>query len=167
MPLSTDVNLPKSHVPRFPDKCVVCGCQSPANTVRLMTGSVGWWTWIFWWYGKPFVVKAPACRRCGWKLHAARWNALIVTLGLAFLIFWFLDPILAAHVPRALRKWALVGSAFLCLLPLFAFQVYFPQAFDITAYGDNVDYEFRNAWYALEFASLNTDAGKIKIISPG
>jgi hypothetical protein len=26
-----------------------------------MTGTLGWWTWLLWWWGKPFVAKAPAC----------------------------------------------------------------------------------------------------------
>ena len=50
---STDINLPRTHSPRFPDRCVVCRCHTPNFHVRLITSSIGWWTWLFWWWGKP------------------------------------------------------------------------------------------------------------------
>ena len=83
MALSTDVNLPKDHPAQFADRCVVCGRPEPGSTVRLMTGSIGWWTWMLWTFGRPFVVKAPACPRCSWLLHLRRLIGLLLTVVFA------------------------------------------------------------------------------------
>jgi hypothetical protein len=163
MPLSTDVNLPKSHVPRFPDKCVVCGRQSPASTVRLMTGSIGWWTLFVWWYSKPFIVKAPACAACSWRLHGNRFFTLLVTILLVVVAIWIVWPMFADMVPRSVRKWAALGLGLVCLSPFILIQVFFPPAFDITAFSDSVDYEFRDSQLAYEFANLNDDAAWVKV----
>lgn len=163
MPLSTDVNLPKDHVPRFPDKCVVCGCPSPPSTVRLFTGSVGWWTWVFFMFGKPFTVKAPACANCSWKLHANRLMGCLLATALVVIALWIVWPMFEDIVPRAVRKWAAMGIGLICLSPLILTQVFFPPAFEITAFSDSVDYEFRDSQLAYEFADLNDDAEWVKI----
>ena len=164
MPLSTDVNLPKQHKARFPDKCVVCGYTSPPSTVRLITGTIGWWSWLLWVFGKPFTVKAPACTVCGWRLHLQRLVSLFITIGLIVVAFWFLWPLVSDQLPRTARKWIMMGLALLCLAPQIFYEVYFPQPFDITAYSDSVDYEFRDEDMAYEFADLNEDATWVKII---
>lgn len=84
MPLSADVNLPKDHPPRFADKRVLCGRASPMSSVRVVTGSIGWWSWLLWAYGKPFTFRAPACRRCGWLFHLQR----LLSLLLIAAAFW-------------------------------------------------------------------------------
>ena len=158
MSLSTDVNLPKHHKARFPDRCVVCGRSSPESTVRLCPGAIGWWTWLLWMFGKPFTVKAPACTACGWWLHLRRVVSLLITLGTVIVAFWFLWPIVSDQLPRAARKWIMMGLGLLCLAPQIIYEVFFPHPFDITAYSDNVDYEFRDEDLAYEFAELNEDA---------
>lgn len=85
MPYSTDVNLPRNHKARFPDKCVVCGRSSPESTVRLITGSIGWWTWLLWHFGGVFTVTAPACSSCGRRLHLKRFESLLVIIAGAFI----------------------------------------------------------------------------------
>jgi hypothetical protein len=163
MPFSTDVNLPKSHKARFPNKCVVCGRPSPESTVRLITGSIGPWTWLLWHFGTPFTVKAPACTVCGWRLQVLRLTSLLVTIGacvVAIVVVW---PMVSDRVPRAARKWIVMGIALISLSPYFLYHTFFPPPFDITAYGDSVDYEFRNADLACEFAELNQDAEWVKI----
>jgi hypothetical protein len=162
MPLSTDVNLPKQHPARFPDKCVVCG-GPPNTTVRLITGSIGWWTWLLWWFGMPFMVRVPTCTTCGWKLHLQRWLSLLLTIGVTVAVYFLIWPLVSDQVPRALRKWVMMGLALLCLMPLFLYEVFKPAAISITAYSDSVDYEFRNEELALEFAALNQDAEWVKI----
>jgi hypothetical protein len=41
MAMSTDVNLPKAHDAKYPDRCVVCGAISPSSRVRVITGTIG------------------------------------------------------------------------------------------------------------------------------
>jgi hypothetical protein len=163
MPFSTDVNLPKNHEARFPNKCVVCGCPSPESTVRLITGTIGWWTWLFWHFGLPFTIKAPACTFCGWRLHLLRLASLLVTVAACVVSIWVVWPFVSNQVPRAVQKWVIMGLALICLLPYFLYQTFFPPPFDITAHGDSVDYEFRDPDMANEFAELNQDAKWVKI----
>ena len=163
MPYSTDVNLPKPHRARFPDKCVVCGRLSPDSTVRLVTGSIGWWTWLLWHFGDIVTIKAPACTSCGWRLHLMRLGSLLVTIAGCFVACWLLWPLIAAYCPRFARKWVVMGLALALLLPYFLYQSLNPHPLDITAHSDSVDYEFRDAGMAYEFAELNADADWVKI----
>lgn len=52
---------------------------------------------------------------------------------------------------------------FVCLIPQFVYEAFFPQPFNITAYSESVDYEFRDEDSAIEFANLNDDAEWIEI----
>jgi len=56
-----------------------------------------------------------------------------------------------------------MGLALLCLAPQIIFEAYFPKDFDITAFSDSVDYEFRDEDMAYEFAELNEDATWVEI----
>ena len=162
MPLSTDVNLPKDHQTRFPDKCVVCGCPSPGSTVRLITGAIGWWTWLLWHFGKPFSVVAPACRKCAWRLHGRRFASLLLTVALCVVALELVWPLVAGSVSRGLRNLAMMGLALICLAPLILYEAFFPHPFNITAYRESVDYEFRDPERAREFAELNRDAAWVE-----
>jgi hypothetical protein len=163
MSLSTDVNLPRSHAPQFPDRCVVCGANEPKSTVTLLTGTQGWWTWILWTFGWPLIVKAPACRWCGWRLHIGRLCGLILTIAITLAAIWYVWPHMSAFVPRSIKIWAQAGLALTCLLPYILYQVFFPRPFDITAFSDSVDYSFRDRKAAFTFAISNSDAAWTKV----
>jgi hypothetical protein len=160
---STDINLPRSHVATFPNRCVVCGCAGPGSRVRLITGSIGWWSWLFSWWGKPFIVKAPACSRCAWKLHVLRLLSLAVTIAIIVAVLWLVWPSIKGSVPPGLRKWAMMALTLVCLLPQIIFEVFFARPFDVTAFSDSVDYEFTSIDYAIEFATFNHDAEWVKV----
>ena len=89
MAASQTVNLPREHRAKFPHLCVVCHAPNPAGHVTVVTGSIGWWTWLLGWFGAPVRVKAPACPGCAWKLHALRTISLFITIAIiaAFLIW--------------------------------------------------------------------------------
>lgn len=163
MATSIDINLPRSHLARFPDRCVVCGHDNPTSHVRLIRGTLGWWTFLVWWWGRPFVAKAPACSGCAWKLHGRRFISLIVTISIAVLAFELIWPHIKGSVPGGVRTLAMTGLAFVCLLPQIIFEVFFARPFDITAYAHSVDYEFTSRDYAVEFATLNIDAAWVKV----
>jgi hypothetical protein len=128
-----------------------------------MTGTLGWWTWALWWWGKPFVAKAPACTGCAWKLHWLRFISLFVSILIVVAAFWFVWPNLKDSVPAGLRKWAMLGLGLASLLPQVIFEIYFVRPFDVTAYSDSVDYEFASKDYAVDFATLNLDAEWVKV----
>ena len=75
---------------------------------------------------------------------------------------FFVWPRVAHFVPEAISQWVAVGLILFTLLPFFLFSIFKPPAFDITAYPDSVDYEFRCADYAKSFAELNEDAEWVK-----
>lgn len=163
MAASVHISLPRSYSPQFPDRCVVCEKGGPRSHVRLITGTLGWWTWLLWWWGSPFIAKAPACNRCVWKLHGLRFLSFAVTVAIVLAAFWLIWPYLEGYVPRGLRKWAMLGVAIACVFPQVVFEMFFAKPFDITAFSTSVDYEFTSKDYALEFMTLNMDAPWIKI----
>jgi hypothetical protein len=154
MPLGTDVNLPKSHPPVFPDRCVACGAEHPGATYRAGTNAIGWWTLAFWSFGQRLTVEVPACEPCRGRMRRQRWVQLAVNaagavagVGLAMsLLRWYQGP---------LKRWLVLGIALVCLLPVILWETFFPRPFEMTAFSDTVDYEFRDSGYAKEFAALN------------
>lgn len=159
----TDVNLPKNHQVRFPDRCVVCGEESPNSTVTLITSSLAWWAFLLLVIGRPFKVTAPACRWCGWRLQWSRFVSLLVAFAFIYIAFWVLWPMFGAQVPQAIRRWVKIAFAVACCTPLIIYEVFFPKPFAITAFSDSVDYEFTDELAAYEFAQENEDADWVKI----
>lgn len=87
----------------------------------------------------------------------------MITLAVAALFLFLAWPYLNDLVARPLRKWVAMALMLVCLCPYFLWEVFFPPSIDITAYSESVDYEFRDADYAYEFAELNGDAEWVKI----
>ncbi|WP_169973612.1 hypothetical protein [Tautonia rosea] len=154
MPVSTDVNLPKSHPAVFPDRCIACGVDEPGVSYRVGTNAIGWWTLAFWSFGRRFTVDVPACESCRDRMHRQRWFRLAVSavgvvigVGVAFfLLQWYEGPF---------KRWFAMGIALACLLPVFLWETFFPRPIDLTAYSNTVDYEFLDPDYAEAFAELN------------
>ncbi len=154
MPTSTDINLPKSEKPKFPDKCVSCGMEKPGSTYRAFTHAIGWWTWVFWSFGPRFTAEVPACDTCKSQMRRQWWlrffmNLIFIIAGVLIagsLLQWYKGPF---------KKWLMMGIAIIFMAPLFLWETFFPKAFDMTATSDSVDYEFRDVEYAAEFLLLN------------
>jgi hypothetical protein len=163
MALSIDINLPRSHRARFPDRCVVCGLDEPGSTVRLFSTSIGWWTWVFLVGGWPSVVDAPACRSCGWQYQFTRGLGFVVSAAVTWIVLSLTWPLISNAVPRGLRKWVVAAIVLLCLSPLIIYRIFRPKAFDITVYAKSIDYEFADQQYAIDFAVLNCGAEWVKV----
>ncbi len=84
-----------------------------------------------------------------------------IVITIAFLAFVW--PHFDDLVSRPFRKWVAMGAILLCLSPYFLWATFFPPAIDFTAYSSSIDYEFKNADYAYEFAELNEDAEWVKV----
>src|SRR5262245_22627311 len=121
MALPTDVSLPRSHSARFPDRCVVCHRDEPTSQTRIITGTLGWWTWLLWWFGKPFLVKVPTCPVCGWRLHASRLLSLLVSIGILVAAYYWIWPSFKDLVPHGLRRPVQIAIVLVCLLPQIVF----------------------------------------------
>lgn len=164
MTISSEVSLPRSHKPRFPGRCVVCGCNAPGSSTRIRAGKIGGWvTWLFWWLQRPFIVAAPACNWCGWKLHGRRLLSSLLTISIAAVALCFVWPSISQHVPRGLRPFVGTALVAVCLLPLWMIEALFASPFNATVHPDSVDYEFTANDYALEFVMLNSDAEWIRV----
>lgn len=154
MSFSTDVKLPKAHSPVFPDQCVACGVESPASTYRAGTNAIGWWTWVFWAFGRRHTVEVPACVPCRGRMVRQRWLRLAVNFGVIAAGVVVAGSLLQRY-QGPFKRWLMLGVVLVCLLPVLLWQTLFPCPFDMTAYSDTVDYQFRDPDYAAEFAVLN------------
>ena len=163
MPLSIDVNLPRNHDAQFPTRCVQCDLSTNGNTIRVRTHTIGLLTSILMVFGKVFTVHVPCCQRCTAQIRKRKIYSLVASIAVAGLVMTFVWPQVANFAPEPLRKWVAAGLILVALLPLFILSILRPPAFDMTAYGDSVDYEFRRAEYASSFAQLNDDAEWVKL----
>lgn len=159
MPWSTDVSLPRAYTPAFPDRCVACGRPGPDSTYTTATRSIGWWSVLPGWFGARVEATAPACEPCRLAMTRQRRvrqavNAVCILAGAGaavWLLGWYRGPG---------RKVLLTGAVLVLLTPLMVWELLNPRPFDLTAYAETVDYEFRDPAYAAEFAALNrTEAG--------
>ena len=156
MPFNKDVNLPKSYTALFPNRCVICGKEAPGDTYSVTTRTIGSGTAVTT-AGPKFSVEAPACRGCRDRMRHRVWrriaeNVVFLLIGLGVGV----RVIAGSHT--AFANVILFVICLLCLVPLVAWRMFHPLPFDITAFSDTVDYEFRDRAYAEEFAALNQDA---------
>ena len=158
MPLSTDVNLPRTHRAEYPERCVRCGDDPEGKTIRIWTHTIGWWTYLLWVFGKGFTTHPPVCDACGLRFRAQRWGGFLAPILIALLVMVFIWPLLDRNLFLEFRKWIIMGVILLCSAPYFLWEVFFPPAIDITAFKDSVDYEFADEDYAHDFAMLNVEA---------
>lgn len=158
MPMSTDVKLPKTIVPDWPDRCVCCGKERPGDTLTVKTRTVGLMTLFFWWSGKFHKTVAPACRECRADFRKSRLLSqfvmlLIILVGVALAIW-----LLGFYYDGPGKKWIVMAIVIGCATPYILLQVAFPPVFDVTVFSKTVSYEFRDSAYAYEFAALNPGA---------
>jgi hypothetical protein len=157
MPWSTDIRLPKTITPIFPDRCVACGMPSPGRLLRVGTNAIGWWTLAFWTFGARFTVEVPACDPCKKHMIFQRWFRLAV-----FCLFVVIGVGVASYLlgsfQSVLNRWLAMGIGLVCASPYFLWELLSPRPIDLSAHTDTVDYEFRDEAYADEFAILNLQA---------
>ena len=163
MAISTDVNLPRTHVALYPTRCVSCGVDPQGRTITIRTHTIGWWTYWLWTFGKGFTTHPPVCGSCARRIRVQRWGRFAVPLLIAMLVMIFIWPQLDENVALEFRKWIIMALILLCCVPYFFWEVYFPPKIDITAFKDSVDYEFADEDYAHDFAALNDDAEWVEL----
>jgi hypothetical protein len=154
MPLSTNIKLPKSVVPIFPDRCVACGFEHPGGFYRASTNAVGWWSFTFWSFGAKFSADVPACGTCSTQLRTQRLVRLAV-LSAFVAVGLIVGFTLLERYHGPFKRWLVTGIAIVAVLPVLLWETLFPPPIDLTAYSETVSYEFRNATYGEEFAELN------------
>jgi hypothetical protein len=155
MPLSTDVRLRRSTVPRFANECVRCECDEPTGYVTLHGNATGWWTYLTLLPGWFYRVHAPACPGCAWRIYLAGWVRFAIYMTLVGLLCWWLLPYVQAWVARPFVRHAGAVLVLLLLIPYHFIEVWFPAAIDVIVYDKSIDYQFRNGRLALLFYLLN------------
>ena len=157
MPLSTDIKLPRDYVAKLPESCVACREETSGNVMKYSTRNVAW-TDFFWWFpSKKATVQLPACHECAFRIRIRRMTAWFA-MGILILLCWLFVWPLMVDVPRPVRKWALILTGLVCLTPVFAWDIFWPRAFDMIASKKTITYEFKNVDSAQEFIELNLDA---------
>jgi fatty acid desaturase len=156
--LSTDVDLPRDYVAKFPDHCVGCREETFRETYRISTRDFRLGSILFWWMlGSKAVVEFPCCQTCKFKMRMQRFGSAIATLFLAIIAIYFFFPILKDW-ERPLGRIMMLVMGLVCVSPVVIFQVFFPPAFDITSSKKSISYEFKHEEDAIAFSELNEDA---------
>ncbi len=154
-PFEPTVNLPITHQPAFPDRCIVCGVKGPQATIGFSAvkneAQGPRWRLPF---GRRYTVNIPSCRRCAARLRRRR--LLITVVGAAYAVVslsyavyffgWYHGPF---------KKWLTVGVGLACLIPFFLLMILFRPPVELTASDTTVQYRFRDVDYAKEFAAMN------------
>jgi len=146
------VTLPRWLPPAFPDRCLVCGAATPENTTRLVArdGLQGAALWAGW-----FTTRIPCCRPCARRFHAWRAWSIARTLAIAGGSLAFGIVVLLPRYPGWVCGLTVLGLCILGFAVVFVWNRFFPPAFDLDPHAHTVEYEFRDANLAREFAELN------------
>lgn len=151
--MTMEVTLDAQSEAHFPDRCILCGCPGPgesldepvcAPTWRKLLGPVTW----------PAVVHVPACANCRQLIEHQRKmrnrGALIafVVAGLAYVVL-----LIAYHGPYV--NFLRTGGLVLFLAPHVIWEGMFPLPFRLRMSGRTLSYVFEQNVYGREFALIN------------
>jgi hypothetical protein len=157
MGMSTEVSLPKSTVPLWPDRCVRCGRSQPGETHQLAVlvdicfGLFPWRSGI--------TVPVPACGPCWRRLARNRVFRYVLFFAPMVLTPVLLYVLVHTNVLTG-RLWSngqmpavglVVGA-----LPGLIYNVFFPMRLDASLGKTFIKYEFADARAAEEFKALNS-----------
>lgn len=156
MPLATEVTLPKSHTPAWPDKCIVCHAKPDSRAKITQNAQNPFLAFLL-----PFMllfgwsrVEFPICRKCKPRFLLQRWGCeLICWTVIIAAIFWLMPYF--KDWSSFTRKVAICACLLVIILPNIIAEVIWPRIFDTTVKGDEIDYEFSSEDYAAEFQALN------------
>ena len=153
MPMSIDVRLPNEQAPSWPEACVSCERSARGRTFELPAAKLTWKTLLGLGAGGPKITH-PLCNGCRTRFRVARWVTSIagyVAAGLGAALGIVLFP---GH--EGLMTYVVYGGMALAgYVPVAAWEILRPPAFNATAGPKRTTYEFRSARYAERFAALN------------
>jgi hypothetical protein len=158
----TTVSLPAGHDVRFPELCVCCGVSGADGKIRLASFKSDL-SWLREGASRSYLAKAPICRRCKNRIYFRQLGILLATLAFASAAYWLSRPLFIQIVSPTLRRLATLGTMLICIVPVCIWEVFRPPAFDVSTSGGAVDYEFRDAAVAAEFAVANSHAEWMKL----
>ena len=144
------VILPRSVVPKFPDRCILCGRPHPVTTTFTTRDVSRGRSFFAGWYS----LDLPACRRCGWRLLLSQvYHGLaIISLGV-LAVGTFIMVRNRASTSVALLSVGLVDLVGIWFLVRWSFR--HPAPFAVELRDESVSFEFRDPAQAREFAAAN------------
>ncbi len=159
MPFSTDIRLPRTAVPVFPDRCVACGRPHPGDFLRLSVRASGLWDlllpWL-WFTRRPARCEVPACPPCrAAAVRQRRIRFAVLVLALCVSIPFVMPWVKSWGLSRGWTRLLALAIGVLPLLPWGMWLALRPPPVDLTVGSDVVDYEFADAGYARDFAAQN------------
>jgi hypothetical protein len=146
------VVLPRQQAAAFPDRCVVCNADRPGSSTRIIARDNLKWhlLWLGW-----FCPRIPCCPACGVKLQLWRAWDFCRTLIIAGASFAFGFVYLRPRWGDVATGLTVLGLCCVGFLFVFIWNRFFPPAFQVDVHSRYVEYEFRDASLAREFAELN------------
>lgn len=162
MPFATDVRLPRSQRPRFPDRCCVCLRPRPGDVLPVARrGGFFWLDLLMPWVilaRKPVRCEVPVCATC--RVDAIRYRRIQgAVLGVAVVVALLLVKpwVDSFGWSRGTRRYATIGIAIVAIAPILVWLAVRPRAVDLTVSAEWVEYEFADAEYAEDFRALNAE----------
>lgn len=152
---SHDVKLPASVPPRWPDRCVVCDRQSPNHRAQFSDRKTTLWTTITLQFAQKINVTAPACPDCASGLSRRELRSKVGMWVAVLAGVWIGMKVVVPRFPGWPPGLVAGACAFAAYLPLVTVRVLWAPAFGITAWGEEIAYEFGRESYARAFAELN------------
>jgi hypothetical protein len=158
MPVSTDILLPLSHTPSWPDECIRCGTPRPGAHFLLSINKEH--PVLPWARRTGRAEPVPVCAFCVRPLtfnrtlrYALFYGGLVAGVAVGFTL---------AHTgvvsfTRA-TKWMSIICGILGAAPGLIYNIFFPMTIDAEMKNDTIRYEFANSRNAADFARLNTIA---------
>lgn len=151
--MTMEVSLDAQNEAHFPDRCILCGCPGPgeslkepvcAPTWRKLLGQEAW----------PEVIHVPACSNCRQLIERQRTlrnrGALI-----AFLVAGLAYAALLVAYRGPYENFVRTGGLVLFLAPHVIWEGMFPLPFRLRMSGRNLTYVFEQNVYGREFSLIN------------
>jgi hypothetical protein len=100
-------------------------------------------------------IEFPLCRRCKKRFFIQRWGRTLFLWAAMIVALIFLAPRFNQFAP-SIRRYLIVGSALLALIPYMAFEVFVPRAFSVFAGQGRTSYDFASRTVAMQFYLANS-----------
>jgi hypothetical protein len=157
--LPHEVQLSKTRVPVWPDRCIVCERESPGHRVPFNTYKITALSTILMSFGDRERLTIPACVPCGRRLVWGARARMVLAFVLCGAAFYALKGVFG--LPAGIwRTPAMIGYALVGIVPSVVLSFVMPPAFDVTSFEKSIDYEFKSKAYAAAFAALNDSCVK-------
>jgi hypothetical protein len=165
------ISLPRERSPVMPaNRCVGCYEGAPdgvwcVSTRQLGTSLVlGLVTPLLWWVPAKARAEFPICAVCRRAARVRYWTGGLATWLAAGTAFGLALWLLPAGWSWRWRRNTAAGIGLLALGPLIVWEVLRPPIVDLTCWKDTVDYEFRDAAFALSFAQANHATDRLQAL---